>query len=181
MRNNNQIIYLIVGASGSGKTTIVDLLEDRYGLKSINSYTTRPMRYSNEKGHIFISSNRVEKYMDQMIAYTIYNGFEYFATIDQIDRSDLYIVDPQGIDFLRLRYKGYKKSKVIFIQMPWWRRFYYMLKRGDSFKKAVSRIITDFNVFKGFDLKSDLVIKNHDLDQAVKDVWHYIYQNSFER
>ena len=38
-------IFLIIGASGSGKTTITEQLEQRYGLTSIQSYTTRAARY----------------------------------------------------------------------------------------------------------------------------------------
>ena len=38
-------IFLIVGCSGSGKTTITEQLEQKYGLKSIQSYTTRKPRY----------------------------------------------------------------------------------------------------------------------------------------
>ena len=47
--------YLIVGQSGSGKTTIMTTLEEKYELKSIQSYTTRPKRSDGETGHIFIS------------------------------------------------------------------------------------------------------------------------------
>ena len=37
-------LYLIVGASGSGKTTVANALEEKYGYKQLQSYTTRPMR-----------------------------------------------------------------------------------------------------------------------------------------
>ena len=62
-------IFLIVGASGSGKTTIVEQLEQRYGLTSIQSYTTRAARYVGEKGHIFVSDEEFDKLTD-LIAYT---------------------------------------------------------------------------------------------------------------
>ena len=48
-------IFLIVGCSGSGKTTITEQLEQKYGLKAIQSYTTRQPRYDGETGHIFVS------------------------------------------------------------------------------------------------------------------------------
>ena len=57
-------IYLIVGCSGSGKTTIVNSLENKYGLKSIQSYTTRPKRSDDETGHIFISDEEYDKLED---------------------------------------------------------------------------------------------------------------------
>ena len=49
-------IFLIVGCSGSGKTTITEQLEMKYGLKSIQSYTTRLPRYDGETGHTIISN-----------------------------------------------------------------------------------------------------------------------------
>ena len=47
-------ILLIEGESGSGKTTIADILSKKYGLSSIQSYTTRKPRYLGETGHTFI-------------------------------------------------------------------------------------------------------------------------------
>ena len=56
-------IFLIMGASGSGKTTITEQLEQRYGLTSIQSYTTRAARYVGEKGHIFVSDEEFDKHI----------------------------------------------------------------------------------------------------------------------
>ena len=67
---NGNTIYLIVGRSGSGKTTIAEELERKYGLKSIQSYTTRPKRSDNETGHIFVSDEEFDKLTD-MVAYTL--------------------------------------------------------------------------------------------------------------
>lgn len=38
-------IYLIVGPSGSGKSSVARELEKRYGFGEIQSYTERPRRY----------------------------------------------------------------------------------------------------------------------------------------
>ena len=48
-------LYLWVGQSGSGKTTVVNYLEEVYSYKSLQSYTTRPQRYEGETGHIFVT------------------------------------------------------------------------------------------------------------------------------
>ena len=45
---NNKPLILLVGKSGSGKTTIAEYLEKHYGMKMLRSYTTRPMRKPNE-------------------------------------------------------------------------------------------------------------------------------------
>ena len=38
-------IYLLVGPSGSGKSSVARELEKRYGFGEIQSYTERPRRY----------------------------------------------------------------------------------------------------------------------------------------
>ena len=50
-------LFLFVGRSSSGKTTIANILEERYGYKQVQSYTTRPPRYEGEVGHIFVNEN----------------------------------------------------------------------------------------------------------------------------
>ena len=54
-------IICIVGRSGSGKTTAAEYLEELYGLKSIQSYTTRPKRKPNETGHTFVTEDEFDK------------------------------------------------------------------------------------------------------------------------
>jgi hypothetical protein len=44
-------LILLCGKSGSGKTTVADLLQSKYGLKQLESYTTRPQRKADERGH----------------------------------------------------------------------------------------------------------------------------------
>mgnify|MGYP000801673411 CR=1 FL=1 len=48
-------IYLIVGPSGSGKSSVARELEKRYGFGEIQSYTERPRRYPDEPGHTFVT------------------------------------------------------------------------------------------------------------------------------
>ena len=97
-------IYLIVGCSGSGKTTITEQLEQKYGLKSIQSYTTRKPRYDGESGHTFVSDEEFDKLTD-MVAYTEFAGNRYCAIAEQVENNDLYIIDPKGVDFFMKSYK----------------------------------------------------------------------------
>lgn len=103
-------IYLIVGQSGSGKTTIVNCLEEKYGLKSIQSYTTRPKRSDDETGHIFISDEEYDK-LTNIVANTEFCGYRYCVQAEQIDNNDLYVIDSVGVKTLKVLYKGIKKNK----------------------------------------------------------------------
>lgn len=84
---------LLVGKSATGKDTVADILVSKHGYKRAESYTTRPKRTPEEKGHHYISSS--ENF--NKIAPVVINGYEYFLTKQEIKHSDVIIVEPTGI------------------------------------------------------------------------------------
>ena len=90
------IKILIIGRTGSGKSTLERYLNWVYGLKSLKSYSTRPIRDTFDDSHIFIKSEDVQKYKKEFIAYTKIGDDEYFATESQLQDSDIYVIDPIG-------------------------------------------------------------------------------------
>ena len=180
-------IFLIVGCSGSGKTTITEQLEQKYGLKSIQSYTTRKPRYEGETGHIFISDEEFDKLTD-MVAYTEFAGNRYCATAEQVENNDLYIIDPKGIDFFMKSYKGSKTPKVIFISSNLTTRYERMVGRaetkGKSHQEAIesslTRIVNDASEFYDYiqgQAWIDYVCKNNSndkLEDIVDKIFDYI-------
>ena len=179
-------IFLIVGCSGSGKTTITEQLEQKYGLKSIQSYTTRKPRYDGETGHIFISDEEFDKLTD-MVAYTEFAGNRYCATAEQVENNDLYIIDPKGIDFFMKSYKGSKTPKVIFISSNLTTRYERMIGRaetkGKSHQEAIesslTRIVNDAGEFYDYiqgQAWIDYVCKNNSNDK-LEDVVDKIFDH----
>ena len=180
-------IFLIVGCSGSGKTTITEQLEQKYGLKSIQSYTTRQPRYDGETGHIFISDEEFDKLTD-MVAYTEFAGNRYCATAEQVENNDLYIIDPKGIDFFMQSYKGSKTPKIIFISSNLTTRYERMVGRaetkGKSHQEAIesslTRIVNDAGEFYDYiqgQAWIDYVCKNNSndkLEDVVDKIFDYI-------
>jgi guanylate kinase len=166
-------IYLIVAESGAGKTSVAEALEKKYGLKSIQSYTTRPKRYENETGHIFISEDDFDKLTD-LVAYTLFNNYRYCATSQQVEESDLYVVDAAGIDYFYTHYKGQKTPKIIYIYTTFEDRVKRMQKRGDTDSQILQRVVNDSQAFARIRDYADIVIKNDDLDQCVDKVYKYI-------
>lgn len=130
-------IYLIVGASGSGKTTVTELLAHDHGLKTVWSYTTRPPRFKGEEGHIFVSEEEFDQ-LGEMCAYTEYNGYRYGVTSEIIDKSDIYVIDPPGVSFMKAHYKGSKGIVVVFLDISEEIRRKRMEARGDD-PKAIER------------------------------------------
>ena len=180
-------IFLIVGCSGSGKTTITERLEQKYGLKSIQSYTTRKPRYEGETGHIFISDEEFDKLTD-MVAYTEFAGNRYCATAEQVENNDLYIIDPKGVDFFMKAYKGSKTPKIIFISSNLTTRYERMVGRaetkGKSHQEAIesslTRIVNDAGEFYDYiqgQAWVDYVCKNNSnnkLEDIVDKIFDYI-------
>lgn len=150
----SNFLILLVGPSGSGKTTIADILSKKYGLRSIESYTTRPARYKGEKGHIFITEQVFnEAYPDgesdpRIVAYTYFNGNHYFATCEQVDNAEVYVIDPTGVRSLQEKYKGNKVIVPVWLNIDPESCRQRMLLRGDSPENVENRLLNDRVAFK---------------------------------
>lgn len=138
----SDIICLIVGMSGSGKSTVVKRLCDKYKLKDVQSYTTRPKRYPKEQGHIFVTDEEFNT-LENICAYTEIKGYKYGATTEQVDESDLYIIDEEGIEYFDKHYKGDKKIKIVRMYIDESTCILRMKKRGDSIEDIHFRMMFD--------------------------------------
>lgn len=155
---NKDILYLVVGASGSGKTYVVNKICQQFNMRQVSSRTTRKPRRKDEIGHKFITDEQADKEFDNAVAKTNYNGYRYYTTVEDLEESDFYVIDVQGVntfDYSRID----KKVKILFIDSPWYIRVLNMFKRGDKIKDIFNRLLLDRKEFKGF-YKADMVFKN---------------------
>ena len=135
-------LFLFVGKSASGKTSIADMLAVN-GYSQVCSYTTRAKRHENEIGHTFISDEEYDK-LDNIIASTIYNNHRYCTTLEQIKNADIYVVDVPGVKTLLDNYKLLnRKIYVVFFASSVYSRIQRMLNRDDSDTAIVGRLLTD--------------------------------------
>jgi guanylate kinase len=88
---NKALKIIPMGLSGCGKDTFAK----HFG-KQLISITTRPPRYTGEAAHIFVSEEEANK-MTERVAETVINGYQYFATKEQFDECDVYVLDPNGL------------------------------------------------------------------------------------
>lgn len=138
----NKSLFLFVGRSASGKTTVANMLE-RDGYNQIQSYTTRPPRYQGETGHTFISKKEYDK-LDNIVASTLYNGYHYCTTLEQIQNADIYVIDVPGVITLLNNYEKIKRPlHVIYFEVDVYNRIQRMLERHDSDTQIVSRLLQD--------------------------------------
>lgn len=158
-------LYLWVGKSGSGKTTVVNHLEKLYGYTSVQSYTTRPPRREDETGHIFVTDEEFDELKD-IIAYTEYNKYRYCATAEQLDQVNCYVIDVPGVEFLLDKYTNTERHiHIIYLDTTVKTRIDRMVDRGDSDHAIVSRLYQD---------------EEYDwYDKLHKLVWHY--KNNLQR
>lgn len=172
-------IILLCGESGSGKTTIAKMLEKSYNLKNLESYTTRPKRREEETGHIFLTEKQFgEIKIEDIVAYTEFGGHKYCATQQQVEESDVYIIDKDGIETFKNCYKGTKTPIILYIKTQEEIRKKRMLERGDSLENVEKRLENDKSAFEGIELLSDYVINNNskDLISLIRKIW-LIYIN----
>ncbi|MFI2856872.1 AAA family ATPase [Paenibacillus sp. JSM ZJ436] len=157
-------VLLLVGKSGSGKTEIANLFRLR-GYDVLQSYTTRKPRSEDEWGHLFCSEEEYKQFKDngEIVAYTLFDGYHYFSTKAQIYNTDVYVVDPDGVDYLKEQVQDIK-FVTVYLNVNSDERYKRMLQRGDSEEKAHQRLVND--EFKFINLTFDYAVANYDLSIA---------------
>lgn len=145
--------FLIIGRTASGKSSITRAVCDRLGLNQVISYTTRPRR-SKEKDcvdHIFITEEDIEKYQGDIAAYTEINGYKYFTTYDVLDKSDIYVIDPIGVDNLKLKCGNRYRFIEIYIRVPKTIASDRAKQRGDKVKDFKARFESEDTQFREYE------------------------------
>lgn len=160
----NNDITLIVGRSGTGKSTLEKLLCNKYNAKTIRSYTTRPKRNDSEDNHIFILPSEVENYPNKIATTTINNNF-YFATKEQLDESQIYVIDPNGLYELTTNFPDLSFN-LIYLKLDKNKHHTYLKKRrsesNETKELQEQRLASENKQFESFEnrLKNNQLPRN---------------------
>lgn len=174
-------VFLVVGETSSGKDTFVNKICEECGYNKLISYATRPRREGEGDTHIFISEDEAKLFVDKMIAYTRIGEYQYFATIPQLYKSDFYIIDPNGVDYMKFitQYKNINDVRfvTIYINTPQDIRKERAIKtRKDNIEVYFNRALAEQEQFTNFKAyaKYDYSISNVDFNKAYKIFKHII-------
>jgi len=180
-------IICIVGRTASGKDTIARELEKR-GLRLVVSSTTRPIRPSETEGkeHYFINEEQAAKdleNMDNIAAYTEINDCKYYTTIEELEKSNVYVIDPNGIRYLKEKHPDIRLI-VVYVSCMKITNRRHALDRGDAestFEKRYAAESIQFTPFEADPKNYDIIIHNEstlkDLIKKVDEIYD-VYKNN---
>lgn len=170
MLNNEHTVILVVGRTGSGKSSLIKKLCERTGLKSLQSYTTRSKRSEEDNDHIFVN---VEEYLQakengEVAIDGELAGNYYYSTIEQLYNADLYTINPEALDRLLKLDLPNIRFVVVYISCPDDIREERAMRRGDNKHDFRVRSFSERQEFRRFvqEEKWDYVISNLDFSKS---------------
>lgn len=190
----SNVLYLFVGKSASGKSTIANILEAQYSHKQVWSYTTRPKRCDDEKYHVFVGDEEFDQ-LGELAAYTEYNGFRYGTTWEQLERCTIYVIDPIGIEEL-LKNMGERNRPIciIYFDAAVSTRIMRMIGRDASDHEVISRLLVDdttedwyrkldklewhYKNIEHKEIQLHRINANEDIENVLEQVLYYINENN---
>lgn len=130
--HKEKVVILIEGQTGTGKSYLTSILENK-NYHQLKSYSTRQPRYIGDKDHTYISEKDIDKY-ENKIAQTVINGIHYFSTKGQVEKCDMYLIDPDGIKEL-LKNMPEQKFAIVSVIAPKNMRRQRAIERGANPQK----------------------------------------------
>lgn len=169
--NEGHVLLCLLGESASGKDSLAHELSMRNGYKQLISYTTRPRRQNEGDTHIFSSAGEFEKMLAEkaVAAYTCIGEFKYWSTLDQIYNTDIYLIDPAGLNTLRKLNLPNLRIVSVYVNVPEEIRRDRAMGRGDDSNVYRNRVLAERAQFREMkkNMDVDYVISNIKLSKAL--------------
>lgn len=170
-------MIILIGESGSGKTTILEELEKRGFERAIN-YTTREKRVGEENGkeYQFVSKQEFETMWEQgkLVQRAEFNGEYYGISTDSLKDNVACILIVKSIQDIKDRIVELGLNGIsiqsFYIHVPEAERTKRMIKRGDEIANMERKIELDRKIFQHATEVVDFVIENKDVTEAVEKI-----------
>ena len=177
-------IITLTGKTSTGKDSAARYIEEEYGIHPIVSYTTRDIRVGEEDGreHYFISDEEMDKLekRDDILAWTQFDktGIRYCASTKDLDDDGIYtyIIDPNGIKWLKENYKGNAEIISLYFDLSETAIMRRALIRGDIREVIEERLDSEreqFDAFKESGKYDALIDSSKNIDDVHQQLrWH---------
>lgn len=162
------IIFCILGRSGVGKDTLANVVCEEMNLNKVVSRTTREPREREVDGinyHFLTKEDYwADKKENRVCAYTQIGDNYYWTTEYDVLSSDIYIIDPQGLETLKSKINKLDTRIVtIYITSPLGEN----IKRGylrspSDYEKLLNKMSAEDSQFTEYETKAayDYIIHN---------------------
>lgn len=183
------MIIALMGASGSGKSTIEKKLVENYGFNKVISYTTREKRDNEVNGedYCFISKKKFSQMLKSgcFAEYEEYSQGRFYGTLKpeysllEYDEKKVVVLTPNGIRQVKENCQ-FSDIFVVLVEANLGTRMKRYIKRCgvsnfnfDDKNEISARVERDYGMFLGMDKQADLVVHNDEgtnLDVLVHEI-----------
>ena len=141
-------MIILVGASATGKTEVGKVLSEKFNIKKVVTYTTRPMRIHEVDGidYNFITEEEFKRLTENNFFFETmnYNSFNYGTSYESLKENAYVILDPTG---LKKYINSEVEAKSFYLFCDPLVRAKRMTSRGDSTSNVRQRLEVDAKVF----------------------------------
>lgn len=176
-------IYILVGGSGSGKTSIVRKIQELCDVEEFVSCTTREMRPGEKEGETYYYLDKEAFDKIDKIQYSYYAGNHYCLSKQEVEnklskgKNILFIANREGALAIKKAYPN--KTFIIYLRMDESTMFSRLSQRGDTIENIEKRIqyAKETGEFEDWD-EADFILNNEDgkLLKTVQTILYFIGQ-----
>lgn len=183
------MIIVLLGASGSGKSTIEQELAMHHGFQKIISYTTRKPRENEENGkdYYFIDDYTFKEVMsrDLFAEYDEYSQNRLYGTLksDYVDGNKVVVLTPNGLRQLKKNCPNEYMLTVLVEANLGTRIKRYIDRCGvdkfnfDDKNEIAARVERDYGMFLGLEKEVNIVVHNDEgtnIKDIIEDIYNYV-------
>ena len=170
------MLYLLIGESGSGKSTVQNELIQDYGFRKVITYTSRPMRHGevNDVDYHFVDDFQFDEMCDgdAFVEHAVYNNWQYGTAKSDIkfalESDDRYIsvVTPSGMRAIKRYAEDVEDAgmldmlKTFYLHVDRRSRLCKLIMTRDEIDECLRRNISDCGMFEGVRDEVDVILEN---------------------